>query len=118
MKRYMAVFTYSPDTFEKSGWSKLDEATRKQREQAGIKAWGDWVAANRGAILELGGPLGRTKRTSAAGVEDVRNNLSGFTIIQAESQEAAARLFLEHPHFTLFPGDAVEVMEILPIPGQ
>jgi len=27
--------------------------------------------------------------------------------------EAAAKLFQSHPHFTIFPGDAVEVMECL-----
>ena len=29
----------------------------------------------------------------------------------------AAKLFLNHPHFMIFPGDRVEVMECLPIPG-
>jgi hypothetical protein len=31
---------------------------------------------------------------------------------------AAAKLFEGHPHFTIFPGDGVEVMEVLPIPGR
>jgi hypothetical protein len=38
--------------------------------------------------------------------------------VSAESQEAAAKMFEKHPHFTIFPGDAVEIMEVLPIPGQ
>jgi hypothetical protein len=54
---------------------------------------------------------------SPAGIADIRNNMSAFTIVQAESQEAAARLFLGHPHFTLFPGDGVEIMECLPVPA-
>lgn len=29
----------------------------------------------------------------------------------------AASLFEGHPHFAIFPGDAVEIMERLPIPG-
>jgi ribosomal protein S17 len=37
-------------------------------------------------------------------------------VVQAESQEAAARLFEHHPHFSIFPGDGVEIMECLPIP--
>lgn len=28
----------------------------------------------------------------------------------------SAAMFVNHPHFTLFPGDAVEIMECLPIP--
>jgi hypothetical protein len=69
-------------------------------------------------IVETGGPLGKTKRISKQGVADTRNNLAGFVVLQAESHDAAARLFLNHPHFTIFPGDGVEVMECLPIPGQ
>jgi hypothetical protein len=38
-------------------------------------------------------------------------------VIEAETHEAAARHFRNHPHFTIFPGDAVEIMEIMPIPG-
>jgi hypothetical protein len=37
-------------------------------------------------------------------------------IVEAESHEAAAALFSEHPHFAVFPGDSVEIMECLPIP--
>ena len=45
------------------------------------------------------------------------SGMTGFTIVKAESHEAAAKLFEGHPHFTIFPGDAVEVMEIMPVPG-
>ena len=34
----------------------------------------------------------------------------------SESHEAAAELFANHPHFMIFPGQSVEVMECLPIP--
>jgi len=66
----------------------------------------------------MGAPLSRTKLVSKSGISDIRNNLAAFTIVHAESQEAAAKLFLDHPHFTLFPGEGVEVMECLPIPGM
>ena len=36
---------------------------------------------------------------------------------KAESHEAAARMFEDHPHVTIFPGDSVEIMECLPMPG-
>jgi hypothetical protein len=67
---------------------------------------------------DKGGPLGRTKRTSAQEVSDATNSITGYVVVQAESHEAAARLFKNHPHFTIFPGDSVEIMECLPIPGQ
>ena len=44
--------------------------------------------------------------------------MTGYVTLHAESHDAAAKLFENHPHFTIFPGEAVEIMECLPIPGQ
>ena len=118
MKKFMAVFTGSPSSPNQAKWNALDEAKRKEREQAGMQAWGKWMQDNGKSIVEPGGPLSKTKSVSAKGVADVSNNLAAFTIVQAESFDAAAALFKNHPHFSIFPGDAVEIMEVLPIPGM
>jgi hypothetical protein len=114
MTKFLAIYTGSPDAIAK--WKALPENERKQREAAAIKAWHDWIEKNKSSIVEVGAPLGKTKSTSASGVSDTRNNMTGFTVVQAASHEAAAKLFLNHPHFTLFPGNGVEIMECLPIP--
>jgi hypothetical protein len=75
------------------------------------------MTAHREAIADIGGPLGKTKRTAAQGVSDTKNSMTGHVVVHAESHEAAAGLFENHPHFTMFPGDSVEIMECLPIPG-
>ena len=116
MKRFMAIYTGTVGGFEK--WQKLDEATRNARQATGLKAWHDWMGTNSVAVVDQGGPLGKTKRAGPDGVTDIKNNMTGYVIIQAESHEAAAKLFEKHPHFTIFPGDSVEIMECLPIPGQ
>lgn len=118
MKRFMAIYVGTEGALERAGWNELDEATRNARQTSGIKAWKDWMVANSTVVVDQGGPLGKTKRTSPAGVADIKNNMAGYVIVQAESHEAAARLFEKHPHFTIFPGDSVEIMECLPIPGQ
>lgn len=115
MKKFMAVYLGSPAA--RSAWDSLSEAQRKERERAGVAAWGKWVETHRAAIVESGAPLGKTKRISPQGVADVRNNIAAYVVVQAESHEAAAKLFEGHPHFSIFPGDSVEVMECLPIPG-
>jgi hypothetical protein len=115
MKKFMAIYLGSPAAL--SNWDRLSEAERKERQAAGMKAWGDWMTKHSGSIVEGGGPLGKTKRADAKGVSDVRNNMAAYVIVQAETQEAAAKLFIDHPHFTVFPGEAVEIMECLPIPG-
>ena len=50
-------------------------------------------------------------------IEDISNLMSAYTVVRAESHDAAAKMFEGHPHFTIFPGDSVEVMPVLPIPG-
>ena len=115
MKTYLAVYVGSPDGMD--AWKKMDEAQRRSKEAAGMQAWQAWAQTNAKAIVDPGGPLGKTKRVSRQGIADVRNEMGAYTLVQAESQEAAAKLFEKHPHFMIFPGDAVDVMERLPIPG-
>ena len=115
---FLAVFLGSPSSAKMAAWNALPEAERQVRSQKGIAAWKDWVARHQAAIVTLGGPLGKTKKVSAAGVADVSNAMGAFTVVRADSHEAAAKMFADHPHFTIFPGEAVEVMPVLPIPGQ
>jgi hypothetical protein len=114
MKKFLAIYTGAPASMER--WNAMPEGQRKEREAAGMKAWSEWASAHATAIVEQGAPLGKTKRASRDGVHDIKNAMAAFTIVQADSHEAAARLFENHPHFTIFPGDAVEVMEVLPMP--
>jgi len=121
MKKFLAIYIGTTSAREKSGWDALDEKTRGERQVAGMKAWGEWgerVARSGASIVDMGAPLGKTKRTSCDGVADITNSMVGYVILEAESHEAAARLFENHPHFAIFPGDSVEIMECLPIPGR
>jgi len=118
MKKFLAIYIGIAAARETSGWNTMDEAKRKTLEASGIKAWGEWMVTHQAAIVDQGGPLGKTKRTAAQGVSDTKNSVTGYVVVQAESHEAAAKMFEGHPHFTIFPGDSVEIMECLPIPGQ
>ena len=66
----------------------------------------------------MGGPLGKTKKVSQRGIEDTSNEMGAYMVVRADSHEAAAKLFEGHPHFTIFPGERVEIMPVLPIPGS
>ena len=114
MKNFLAVFLGSPEAM--AAWGKSDEESKKKKEKEGMEAWMKWVMDNKGAIVDGGSPLGKTKRIDKNGISDVRNEMGAYTVVQAESQEAAAKMFLNHPHFMLFPGEAIEVMECLPMP--
>ena len=69
------------------------------------------------ALVAMGGPLGKTKKVDSNGIADVANEMGAFTVVRAGSHEAAATLFENHPHFAIFPGERVEIMPVLPIPG-
>jgi hypothetical protein len=84
---------------------------------AGMAAWGDWMTRHADVIVVTGGPLGKTMKASADGVAGMRNAVTGYVVVRADTHAQAAALFEGHPHFTIFPGDSVEVMECLPIPG-
>lgn len=118
MKTFLAVYLGTPASFARSNWQSLDEAKRKALEVKGINAWRQWMVDNKPSIVSDGGPLGKTKRIDPTGITDTKNSLTGYVIVKADSHEAAARLFKDHPSFTIFPGESVEIMEVLPIPGQ
>lgn len=83
-----------------------------------MASWTAWVEKHRDAIVSMGGPLGTTKRVTQSGIEDTSNEMGAFTVVRADSHAAAAKLFEKHPHFSIFPGDRVEIMPVLPIPGS
>ena len=114
MKRFVAIYTGTQALMDE--WRRLDDATRKSRESKGMEAWKQWAKDHAKSIVDDGAPLGKTKRVTKDGISDIRNNMAAYTVVQAESHEAAAKLFENHPHFTLFPGDGVELMECLPMP--
>ncbi|MFM9846722.1 MAG: hypothetical protein ACKVP3_06135 [Hyphomicrobiaceae bacterium] len=118
MKTFVAIYMGTQDALKRGLWTELSEDERKARVAKGMQAWMDWGAAHAAAIVDGGGPLGKTKRASPEGIGETKNSMTGYVIVRAESHEAAAKLFENHPHFSIFPGDSVEIMECLPMPGQ
>jgi hypothetical protein len=116
MKNFLAVFTGTAEAMEASGWNALSDAERDERTQAGVKAWQTWMEEHESHVSVPGGPIGKTLRVSTGGIENAQNNLCGYVVVSADSHAAAAKLFESHPHFSIFPGEAVEVMECLPVP--
>lgn len=110
MTKFLALYLGTPD-------NQPAAPPNEETIAKGMAAWGGWMAQHASRIVDSGGPLGKTKKASKAGVSDTRNNVAGYIVVEAESHAAAAKLFEGHPHFAIFPGDSVEVMEVLPIPG-
>ena len=114
---YLAVFLGSKTSPRRAAWDALSADDRRAKEREGMAAWKAWVEKHHTVIVAMGGPLGKTKKVSHRGVHDAANDMGAFTVVRADSLEVAAKLFESHPHFAIFPGDSVEIMPVLPIPG-
>lgn len=115
MKKFLAIYLGSPASMDK--WASLSEAAKADRQKEGIKTWSSWAEKNSKLIKDIGNPLGKTKRVDGKGVSDSKNQMTAYTIIEANSHEEAAKLFLNHPHFEIFPGESIEIMECLALPN-
>ena len=102
--------TYQMPHTELDAWLKLPETERKTQEQKMQSEWNEWMANHKEAITETAG-VGKPKRVTSEGIEDSRNDLMMYSFVEAESAEAAADMFRNHPHFGI-PGASIEVMSV------
>ena len=97
MKQFLAIYIGTAAARERSKWESLGEATRKEKEKAGIAAWGAWMQQHAKSVVVTGGPLGKTKRTAADGISDIKNGMAGYVVVQAESQQSPKRSHQRQP---------------------
>ncbi len=116
MKKFLAVYVGTMDDEKFKAYMAMPEDDRKKTEAAGMDAWGKWAQTYKDSILDNGGPLGKTLRADMGGVSESRNALSGYCVVTAENHEQAAKMFENHPHFSIFPGTSIEIMPVLDMP--
>ena len=97
-------------------WMKIDPEVRKVEEKKMEADWNAWAEKNASSLLETAG-AGKTKRISPDGVQDVANNIMLYSMVEAESADAAATLFQGHPHLKI-PGGTIEIMPANALPGM
>lgn len=113
MKNFMVLYEMPVAALQE--WMQKPEADRKSEEEKMKSEWDAWLAGRAGSVLNTIA-LGKAKRVTAQGIEDASNDMMLSSYVQAESAEAAAALFKNHPHLSL-PGASIEVMETRPLPG-
>lgn len=96
-------------------WMQIDPEKRKADEDAMKVSWNAWMASHTAQIKETAG-AGKTKLVTSDGVSDSKNDIMLYSMVEAESHEAAAKLFENHPHLQI-PGATIEVMTINVLPG-
>ena len=108
MKRFLALYLVPAKVME--DWRKTDAETRRPAEEKMRADWERWMR-EQGAMLRGTEAVGETKRISADGVSDTKNEVHLYSIVEAESREAAARAFENHPHLGI-PQSSIEIMEL------
>jgi hypothetical protein len=108
MKKYIAIYFAPREKLDE--WMHMSQA----EQEAGMDGWNTWGAAHKDALVDFGAPVGKNKRVMAAGITDSQNEVCGYTIVQADSHDAAAKIFTDSPHLT--EGNTwVDVLEIMPM---
>src|SRR5882757_5494495 len=110
MKKFLVLYKAPTSAFE-----QMKKATPEQ-QKAGMDAWMAWGQKAAGAIVDMGAPLGKTLKVTPGGPSPTKNDIGGYSIMQAESSEALAGTLKGHPHFMMSDG-FIEITELMPIPG-
>ncbi len=86
-----------------------------EEEQQRIMAeWGEWYGKMGSAVVDGGAPFGASKHITAVGTGDGPlgdTAATGYTVIAADSLEAATAACEDHPHIS--HGGAVQVFETI-----
>lgn len=109
MKKFLVLYRSATSTVERMAKSTPEQG------QAVMAAWRTWAQRSASSLVELGAPLGES--TVLKGTSAGPGYIGGFSIVKAESADAAKKIFEGHPHFE-GPGNSIELLEQLSMPGS
>lgn len=115
MKKFLV--TYLTPTSVLDEWKKTEPEKRKQEENKMQGEWKKWMGDHTKLFADRGAGVGKTKRVTKQGMADTRNDVMLYSIVEADSLDAAAKPFEHHPHLQI-PQSSIEVMEINPMHGM
>jgi hypothetical protein len=110
MKKFFVFYMANEGDFKKA-MANMPQMTPEQ-QKASMQEWTEWMQS-KGGVVDMGAPLGKTKRVTPSEISDMRNEVGGYSIIEAESHEEAAQKMQDSPHFKMMPGGWIEVMEVM-----
>jgi hypothetical protein len=113
VKKFMVLYMASQAEFE-----KMMKTSTPEQQKKGVEAWMKWMNEHKASLVDGGAPLGKTKRVDANGTSNTKNQIGGYSVVQAETHDAGTKMFgKEHPHLQV-PGAWIEIVEIMPVPGM
>jgi hypothetical protein len=115
MKKFLVTYLAPASVID--DWKKTEPKQRKEAEEKMQADWKKWMGDHSQMLADKGAGVGKTKRVTAKGTTDARNDIMLYAIVDAESHEAATKAFEGHPHLQI-PQASIEVMEINPLHGM
>ncbi len=104
MTKYLVLYRSKMTATEQMSQSTPEQA------QAGMDAWMAWAEKAGDAIVDLGSPLATVEAGGDGG-----DSIGGYSILQAESHEALAKILDGHPHRQI---GTIQTLEFLSMPGM
>ena len=108
MAKYMMVY--------KGDATDMSDMTEAQVGEV-MAAWGAWMQKVGPALADIGTPFGPGISIVDNGTMGTPASLTGYSIVEAASMDAAKALANDHPFLSDGKGDfAIDVYELLPVP--
>jgi hypothetical protein len=113
MKKFLALYMAKA-----ADMAEMMKNSTPEQQRKGMEAWMKWMDHHKTSFVDRGAPVGKTKRVDAKGTKDAKNDVCGYSIVQASSADEAAKIFgKDSPHFQM-PSASVEIIEVLEVPGM
>lgn len=105
MKKFIALY------YNTSGSHTPPPPMSEEEMKAMMAPWGDWQAKYGDRVVDMGAPLTQANSSSnGSNWSDSKNVVTGYSIVAADSLEAAKEMFVGHPVYS-YPGHSVELSE-------
>lgn len=107
MKKFMVLYMAPIEAMQEM----MKNSTPEDRKK-GMDAWTSWLDSHKGDLADGGAALGKNKRVTKDAIKDASNEVGGYSIVQADSHDEAAKIAQSSPNFDV-PGAYIEVMEVI-----
>jgi hypothetical protein len=108
MPKYMILYRSSMSMGEQMG--------TPEEAQASMEAWMTWAGKAGAGLVDMGSPVAPVGSEGSTGETGVA--IGGYSVLEADSLEAARSLLVGHPHLSAPGGSFIEILEFLPLPGS
>jgi hypothetical protein len=93
----------------------MEDFTPEQSAEQ-TKAWGDWMGGVGSALTDFGTPFGERTAVADDGSSKTPSDQNGYSIVEADSLDAARDLVKGHPFLSEGKGRfTIEIFELVPI---